>query len=160
MLPKPYDHQERLRQIHSSEAVAAMVTSPNAQVRELWDQLLRLVAAADPSSFYPAILSWYAPIGRSPKDPYRIMRSLLLMIHLGHGSVREGYLTLHHSPALAALGGWSADESLPAIGTFAPARPAPAVAWSAANSAGSKGPRARQTVSCFGFSPAAASLWY
>ncbi|MDA8065408.1 MAG: transposase [Thermaerobacter sp.] len=118
MLPKPYDHQEYLRQIHSSEAVAAMVTSPNAQVRELWGRLLRLVAAADPSSFHPAILSWYAPIGRPPKDPYRIMRSLLLMIHLGCGSVREWYLTLHHSPALAALCGWSADEPLPAIGTF------------------------------------------
>ena len=118
MLPKPYDHQEYLRQIHSSEAVAAVAASPNAQVRELWSRLLRLVAAADPSSFYPEIVSWYAPIGRSPKDPFCIMRSLLLMIHLGHGSVREGYLTLHHSPALAALCGWSADEPLPAIGTF------------------------------------------
>jgi hypothetical protein len=118
MLPKPYDHQEYLRQVHSSEAVAAMVTSPNAQVRELWSRLLRLVAAADPSSFHPDIRSWYAPIGRPPKDPYRIMRSLLLMIYLGHGSVREWYLTLHHSSALAALCGWSADEPLPAIGTF------------------------------------------
>ncbi len=108
MLPKPYDHQEYLRQIQSSEAVAAMVTSPNAQVRELGDRLLRLVAAADPSSFHPGIRSWYAPTGRPPNGPYRIMRSLLLMIHLGHGSVRDrepGRRLLRRRPLPRSLGG-------------------------------------------------------
>lgn len=55
--------------------------------------------------------------GRKPRNPYDMLRSLMLMHYLRETSVDQWVITLKATPIFAILGGFSPDN-VPGVGTF------------------------------------------
>lgn len=76
-----------------------------------------IVRIANLDVFAPLLAPLYAPIGRPARDPIPLLRSLVLMCHLGESSFTKWTHRLEREPILALLSGLDPDR-LPGVATF------------------------------------------
>ena len=109
-------HQQFLRQIQPLSKRRELRRNCKAAFHE-YRQAQAMVRSADLDFLGPILAPLYASDGRPARDPIPVLRSYLVMCHLGESSITEWVDRLVREPILARLCGLD-PERPPGVGTF------------------------------------------
>ncbi len=114
--PVVVSHQDFLRQIEHLTRRRELRKNGVTAFRA-YRQAEAMVRSANFDFFAPILSPLYARDGRPGRDPVPILRSLVVMGHLGTASITEWVYRLNREPLLARLCGLD-PQQLPGVGTF------------------------------------------
>ena len=109
-------HQDFLRQIEPLTKRRELRKN-GASAFHAYRQAEAMVRSANFDFLAPILSSLYAQDGRPARDPVPILRSLVVMCHLGTSSITQWVYRLNREPILARLCGLD-PQHLPGVGTF------------------------------------------